>query len=92
MTTTQTQYTLCVRHYFDKANGNSYYSMRIVGAPDGDIIVPMDYGHGDLTYKVEACKRLGIDWASMEWEQRTDLFTLDVTTVSKAHQLHTVNN
>ena len=90
MTTTKTQYTLVVRRYFDKANGNSYYSMRIIGAPDGDIIVPMDYGHGDLTYKIEACKHLGIDWASMEWEQRTDLFTIDETRVGQAKHLHKV--
>lgn len=80
-------YVLAVRRYYDRVNGNSYFSMRIMG--DGvDIITPMEYGHGELTYKVVASKHLGIDWASMDWEQRRPLFTVEETVVTRQKDLH----
>ena len=86
-TETQTQYTLCVRRWFDKVNGNSYYTMRIIGQGK-DFVVPRTYGHSESTYKYHACEALGIDWGSMEWEQQNDLFTIEEIKVPRRKDLH----
>ena len=90
-TETETAYTLCVRRWFDKANGNSYYSMRIIGKGQ-DITVPITYGHGDAAPIHHACSLLAIDWVTMEWEQRRDVFSgvfsIDDVTVSRRKDLH----
>lgn len=81
-------YVLAVRRYYDKINGNSYFSMRIMG--EGvDIICPMEYGHGDLTYKMRACKELGVDWvASAYGVEQPATFTIDETVVTRQKDLH----
>lgn len=79
-------YVLAVRRYYDRVNGNSYFSMRIMGN-DRDVIVPMEYGHGDLTYKMRACKELGIEW-DWDWEQSRELFTIEETVVTRQKDLH----
>jgi hypothetical protein len=86
-TETKTQYTLCVRRWFDKANGNSYYSMRIIGQGK-DFIVPFEYGHSESTYKYHASELLGIDWGSMDWEQRREVFTIEEIKVPRRKDLH----
>lgn len=78
-------YILAVRRYFDKANGNSYFSMRIMGN-GADIVSPMEYGHGDLTYKVKAAKLLGIEWELGHETSR--LFTVEETVVTRQKDLH----
>lgn len=90
-TPTPSTYVLAVRRYYDRVNGNSYFSMRIIG--NGvDIICPMEYGHGDLTYKMRACKELGIDWAVLDWEERRPLFTVEETVVTRQKDLHKKGN
>ena len=86
-TETETAYTLCVRHYFDKVNGNSYYSMRIIGYGH-DVIVPMEYGHGDTTYRYEACRLLGLEWESMTHDERREMFTIELVNVPRRKDLH----
>jgi len=86
-TETETQYTLCVRRWFDKVNGNSYYSMRVIGQGK-DCIVEFSYGHSESTYKHHACAILGIDWDSMDWEQRRQVFTIDEVVVPRRKDLH----
>ena len=86
-TETETQYTLCVRRWFDKVNGNSYYSMRIIGKGQ-DIIMPFEYGHSESTYKYHASALLGIDWGIMDWEQRREVFTIEEIQVSRRKDLH----
>ena len=83
----ETDYTLVVRRWFDKANGNSYYSMRIIGKGQ-DIIVPFSYGHSESTYKYHACEALGIDWGIMDWEQRREIFTIEEIKVPRRKDLH----
>ena len=81
-------YCLSVRRWFDKANGNSYHTIRIMG--EGvDITLPMDYGHGDLTYLHRAGKALGVDIDLMDWERRREGFTIDETLVTRRKDLHT---
>jgi len=86
-TETETLYTLCVRRWFDKANGNSYYSMRVIGQGK-DFIVPFSYGHSESTYKHHACNLLGIDWVAMGWEQRREIFTIEEIQVPRRKDLH----
>lgn len=55
--------SIIAKEWFDKVNGNSYFSFRlVVTMKDGQTIeksVPMQYGYGD-TYLWEAQKELGI--------------------------------
>ncbi len=83
---TESAYTLCVRHYFDKVNGNSYYSMRIVGNGH-DVIVPIAYGHGDSTYRCQACSALGIEVPS-NIDERREMFTIEIVNVPRRKDLH----
>ena len=85
-TETETVYTLCVRHYFDKVNGNSYYSMRIIGKGQ-DITVPMSYGHGDSTYRYHACEALGIEVPG-DIDERREMFTIEIVKVPRRKDLH----
>lgn len=84
-------YVLCVRSYWDKPNGNSYFSMRIIGTDGTDKIVGMSYGHGDTTYLHRASEILGLDWNGMDWEQRRATFSLDVAEVARQKDLHKVS-
>ncbi len=84
-------YVLCVRSYWDKPNGNSYFSMRIIGTDGTDKIVGMSYGHGDTTYLHRASEILGLDWNGMDWEERRATFSLDVAEVSRQKYLHKVS-
>jgi hypothetical protein len=90
--TITTTYVLCVRSYWDKPNGNSYFSMRVIGTDGTDKVQPMTYGHGDTTYKHTACIMLGLDWESMDWEERRATFSLDVAEVTRRKDLHKVGN
>ncbi len=85
---TDTKYIVSVRHYFDKANGNSYYTMRIMGTDDTDVTTPFAYGHGDTTYREHAARFLGLDWSGMDWDTRRAMFTLEETTVTRRKDMH----
>ena len=54
--------------WFDKANGNSYFSGRVVvdyGTPDEKVVyLPFQYGYGDH-YLTEAASALDIDAGSL---------------------------
>jgi hypothetical protein len=80
-------YCLSVRRYFDKVNGNSYHTIRIM-AEGVDITLPMDYGHGNLTYLGRAGKALGVAIDLMTWEERREGFTIDETVVTRQKDLH----
>ena len=55
---------------------------------DTDITLPMDYGHGDLTYLHRAGKALGVDISALDSEQRRQGFTIDETVVTRRKDLH----
>ena len=85
-TETESAYTLCVRHYFDKVNGNSYFSMRVIGKGH-DVIVPFSYGHGDSTYRYHACEALGIEVPS-DIDERREMFIIEIVNVPRRKDLH----
>lgn len=88
-TTTQTTYTVSIRYWFDKAGGNTYFTAKAYGSDGSEITVPFQYGHGELTVKYEIARLLGIDYASLDWEQRRAIFPhVDEVTVSSKKQLH----
>ena len=89
MTTTKTQYTLVVRRWFDKANGNSYYSMRVIGQ-DKDFIVPFTYGHSESTYRYHACEALGIEIPN-DIDERREMFIIEEIQVPRRKDLHKVS-
>lgn len=87
---TNPKYVVCVRAWFDKVNGNSYFTARIWG---GDEIktIPFTYGHGDGTYLEYACMELGLArdaWNTGDWEHRASLFGVEVTEVMRRKDLH----
>ena len=95
MTTDRKVFTLCARIWFDKVNGNSYYSLRIVPPVPytnvvGDkwewFIVPFTYGHGYTTYIARAeefCRAYfpDIDTDTVRW-------VVDETEVMRKKDLH----
>lgn len=48
--------TIIVREYWDKTYGNTYHSLHILANGETIAVVPMTYGHGDLTYLFVASK------------------------------------
>jgi hypothetical protein len=89
MTTTKTHYTLVVRRWFDKANGNSYYSMRVIGQGK-DFIVPFSYGHSESTYRYHACEALGIEIPD-DIDERREMFIIEEIQVPRRKDLHKVS-
>ena len=94
-TTSKTTYTVCVREWFDRQNGNTYHTIRLIGKSENgnviDTVIPLCYGSGDLTYLSSAAHWLGIssdEFVAMDWSQRRALFTLDVVTVKAMKDLH----
>ena len=85
-TETESQYTLVVRRWFDKVNGNSYYSMRIIGKGQ-DITVPFSYGHSESTYRYHACEALGIE-GPIDIDERRAFFTIEEIQVPRRKDLH----
>lgn len=93
--TTTAHYTVCVREWFDRTYGNTYHTIRIVGHTEQgheiDTVLPVTYGHGELTYLQNASFWLGIsreDFRLMTWEQRRAMFTLDIVPVRSKKDLH----
>lgn len=92
METTQI-FTLCVRHYFDRVNGNSYYSLAVV-KPDGEkeIVTAFSYGHSDSTYRAHAFNFLSplYNWGDAMSAHAVHgvKFVIDETNVSKRKDLH----
>jgi hypothetical protein len=80
-------YYLSIRYWFDKVNGNTYHTARIMG-PDTDIIMPFDYGHGTRNVEYAAAKLLGIDLDTFDHDSRRALFITEETTVTRKKDLH----
>jgi hypothetical protein len=85
---TDTTYVLCVRSWWDKQNGSSYYSMRIVGSDGTNEIVPFTYGHGYRTYQIKACEVLGIDFDALPYPEQNKRLFVDCTEVTRRKDLH----
>ena len=93
---TKQVFTICARRWFDKVNGNSYYSMRIV-APTPFVMVdekrdsfvfPMEYGHGYATYIARAenfARAYGFDTDNAKW-------IVEETEVMRKKDLHKKGN
>lgn len=93
---TKQVFTVCARRWFDKVNGNSYYSLRIVtpepyelvGNKYDHFVVPMSYGHGYATYIADAtdfARRYGFDVDNAK-------FVVDETQVMRKKDLHHKGN
>jgi hypothetical protein len=83
-------FVLCARRWFDKLNGNSYYSLAVVH-PDGDkeTLTGFTYGHGYATYIHHATEFLKGLYTSLNFE--TDVrFVVDETEVMRKKDLHKV--
>lgn len=80
-------YALEARTWFDKTYGNTYYSLRIMG--EGlDLVVPMAYGHGTLTFRHRAATELGIEWGALSHDQRREMFPITEYAVPRKRDLH----
>jgi hypothetical protein len=86
-------YTISARRWFDKPNGNSYFTMRISGEDTSivsngnvNIVVPFEYGHGYATYTQRALEVLGLTY---EDEKNGNVkFIVDETEVMRKKDLH----
>lgn len=77
-------FTLCVRRWFHKTYGNSYYTMRVV-CPDGSAeLVEITYGHGHATY-VDSAQKV-IEQAG--WTSENQKFIVDEVEVMRRKDLH----
>lgn len=75
------------RTWRDKTHGNTYYSLRITG--EGlDLIVPMSYGHGTLTFRHRAATELGLNWGALSHDQRREMFPVTEYAVPRKRDLH----
>lgn len=80
-------YALEARTWFDKTYGNTYYSLRIMG--EGlDVVVPMSYGHGTLTFRHRAATELGLEWGALSHDQRREMFPITEYAVTRKRDLH----
>jgi hypothetical protein len=80
-------YAIEARTWRDKTYGNTYYSLRIMG--EGlDLVVPMSYGHGTLTFRHHAATVLGIDLYTLSHDQRREMFPITEYAVPRKRDLH----
>jgi len=80
-------YALEARTWFDKTYGNTYYSLRITG--EGlDLVVPMTYGHGTLTFRHRAATELGLEWGALSHDERREMFPITEYAVPRRRDLH----
>lgn len=76
------RYAIIVRSWFDKVNGNSYYSLRVADTATGRVEVqPLTYGRGLGEYFAAAERLLGVSIESR------DVF-VDVVDVARRKDLH----
>lgn len=80
---TKTNYVVIVRTWFDKNNGNTYYSMRVVEPNGDDFILPYAYGHGYATFIHSARIALGLP----EGDDSAS-YLVDETKVARRKDLH----
>lgn len=98
-----TSLTIIVREWFDKTYGNTYHSAKVVANGKTVAVIPMTYGHGDLTYLVEAVAILTADgyelpafvpssWVKgpgfSEFREAGVPVVIDVTDVARKKDLH----
>lgn len=82
------KYYVSVRYWRDRTYGNTYHTVRVTG-DEVDIVLPFAYGHGTLTALYRAGEALGIDTASLDWEERRQIFgSIDEVTVTRKKDLH----
>lgn len=85
-------YVIIVRQWFDKANGNSYFSLRVIDTHDGllQAIVPMTYGRGSDAFVQAAEDALrAVDPTTVI---RSEQVLIDFVEVSRKRDLHTVSS
>lgn len=80
-------YSITARTWRDRTYGNTYYSLRITG--EGlDLVVPMTYGHGTLTFRHRAATELGIEWGSLSHDEKRAMFPITEYAVPRKRDLH----
>lgn len=68
---TKIEYTAIAKRWFDKINGNTYHSVRVIRNPDGKTIYqPFTYGYGD-SYRQSALEvMLKEGWLPKEYTDK----------------------
>ena len=96
-----TTLTIIVRQWFDKTNGNSYYSARVIANGKTVYTFPISYGHGELTvlnrtngvlYELGFQVPKGPDYrdsaAYYEYQEAGIPLTIDTAIVARKQDLH----
>jgi hypothetical protein len=81
-------YFISAKTWRQKKYGNTYYSLRIRGTDGTDIVVPMSYGHGTLTFRHRAATELGLNWGALSHDQRREMFPVTEYAVPRKRDLH----
>jgi hypothetical protein len=82
-----TTYAIEARTWLDRTYGNTYYSLRVTG--EGlDLVVPMSYGHGTLTFRHRAATELGLEWGALSHDERRNMFPVTEYAVPRKRDLH----
>jgi hypothetical protein len=82
-----TTYALEARTWLDRTYGNTYYSLRITGERL-NLVVPMSYGHGTLTFRHRAATELGLEWGALSHDERREMFPITEYAVPRKRDLH----
>jgi len=83
-------YVVAIRSWFDKINGNSYFTGRIWGS-DEMVAIPFQYGHGHDSYLDAAMDALGLDyqeWNVQDYETKAGTFGVEYCEVARKKDLH----
>ncbi len=81
------RFSIEARTWRQKKYGNTYYSLRITGQ-GLDLVVPMSYGHGTLTFRHRAATELGLNWGALSHDQRREMFPVTEYAVPRKRDLH----
>ena len=84
------QYVVCIRSWFDKTGGNSYFTGRIWGG-DELVNLPFQYGYDFGAYTEAAILALNIDlqeWNVQDWETKRGMFGIELVEVARKKDLH----
>ena len=69
---TKKQFTAIAKRWFDKVNGNTYHSVRIIRHTDGETLYcPFQYGYGDQYCQTALAAMVEAGWLPKEYNQGT---------------------
>lgn len=85
---------VCARRWWERTNGNSYYTVRAIVDGQTVGVSDMTYGHGDTTYLHEAvgmARAAGVDVPADDWYGLRDagwMVLIDAVEVERKRDLH----